>query len=284
VPLLSVITNGRRLRIYAPFWNRAKSFAETLLWEFDRRQLADSRHIEALAAVLSHEALASKKAISAVQQREATVEFIWEFAEEIRQRRREWGQQLGERIRQIDQQIAALDAEQRRREKQLRELGPKERDNIRRLFRLADVPLVPTGQFGELVAAGPEPGATHAEGAAPGKRRKPTPREWTADDLRAKATPYQRRIFAAFVRLGRRTLGLKEIARRVRLSPRTVAGAMVRFRVRKEIGGREPLILFQKTSANEHRRRGHLYSIAPRYWPVLRRLYRDKPRRRREKR
>jgi len=70
--MLSVLTNGRVLRVYAPFWNRAATFAETLVWEFPRRGLAQFRHTEALASVLSRDALASKAARAALEQRQAT--------------------------------------------------------------------------------------------------------------------------------------------------------------------------------------------------------------------
>jgi len=238
--LLSVLTNGRVLRIYAPFWNRATTFAETLLWEFRRGDLAQFRHIEAIAGVLSRDALAAKTARAAIEHRQGTIEFIWEVAEEIRQRHRDWGEQLRHRVDEIGRQMAALDLEQRRCEEELRGLDAQIRDKLRRLFKLAGIPLVPTGDYWDLAAedAAAAEAASRRKGAKP--RRKPQARGWTVEDVRAKATPIQVRIFSAFVQLGKRTLGLKEIARHARLAPKVISGAMASFRTRKELTGREP--------------------------------------------
>jgi len=272
--LVAVLTNGRVLRVYAPFWNRAKSFSETLLWEFSRGDLAQLRHVEAIASVLSHEALASKAALTALQQRQATVEFVWEFAEDLRQRHREWGEQLEQRLREIDQQIARLDAERSQRERQLGELGVRERDKIRRFFRLAGVPLAPTGEFGYLLADGPDMVPAEAGRAAAKRPPKSRPREWSDDELYKNATTYQRRVFAAFVSLGQRTVALKELAHQVGLSPHSTVTALTSFRRLSTRWGRDTLIEVERTSATDHAQRGHIYSIAPRYWPVIQRLYR----------
>jgi len=280
--LLSVLTNGRHLRIYAPFWNRATTFAETLVWDFRRSDLADSRHIDALAAVLSRDALATKTARTALQQRQGTIEFVWDMADDIRQRHREWGEQLRQRIDQIGTQMASLDVEQRHCEKQLRHLDGTTRDKLRRLFKLAGVPLVPTGDCWDVVAedAAAAALAARGKGAEPGRkptkrRRKPKAREWTVEDVRAKATPIQVRVFSAFVQLGTRTLGLKEIASHARLAPNVISAAMAPFRTRKEVTGREPLMECHRMSLRDRRERGNLFSITPRHWPLVRRAYRD---------
>jgi len=280
--LLSVLTNGRVLRLYAPFWNRAATFAETLVWEFPRRGLAHFRHTEALASVLSRAALASKAARAALEQRQATIEYIWEVADDIRQRHREWDEQLRRRIDEIGRQMAALDLEQRRCEEQLRGLDAQARDKIRRLLKLSGVPLVPTGDYWDVAAEqlGPAVPPPAGKGAKPGgkgarRRRKPEAREWTIEDVRKKATPIQVRVFSAFVQLGTRTLGLKEIARHARLAPRVIAAAMAPFRTRKEVTGREPLMESHRLSQRDRRERGNLYSITPRHWPLVRRAYAD---------
>jgi len=274
--LLSVLTNGHVVRIYAPFWNRATTFAETLLWDFRRGDLGQFRHIEAIASVLSREALAAKTARTALEQRQGTIEFIWDVAEEIRERHREWGEQLRHRTDEIGRQLGALDVEQRRCEEQLRGLDAQARDKLRRLFELAGVPLVPTGDYWDVAAedaAGAEVAARRK--GARRRRRKPQPREWTVEDVRAKATPLQVRIFSTFVQLGTRTLGLKEIARHARLAPNVISGAMAPFRTRKELTGREPLMECHRLSSRDRRERGNLYSITPRHWSLVRRAYAD---------
>jgi len=171
--------------------------------------------------------------------------------------------------------MSALDLEQRRREEELRGLDAQIRDKLRRLFKLAGVPLVPTGDYWDLAAedAAAAEAASRRKGAKP--RRKPQARGWTVEDVRAKATPIQVRIFSAFVQLGKRTLGLKEIARHARLAPKVISGAMASFRTRKELTGREPLMECHRLSSHDRRERGNLYSITPRHWPLVRRAYAD---------
>ena len=270
--LVAVITNGVVLRVYAPFWNKAKSFAETILWAFQRADLKQQRHYEALAALLCHEALASTKVRAALEHRQATVELIWEMAEEFRQQHREWSKRVAERLVEIERQILQLEEERCQREQEFREIGPHARDKIRRLFKLGLVPLVPTGEFADMATDGATPVA------APTVRRKrgrPTPGEWTEEELWRKTTPHQRAIFAAFVAAGRRTLGLKEIAERAGIRPNAASAATRPYRTRRAISGREPLIEFQKVSGKERQLRGNLYTIAARYWPLIKRLYRD---------
>ena len=265
--LLSLLTNGRRLRIYAPFWNRAKSFAETLLWDFARGDLAQGRHTDALAAVLSHHALATRAARTALEQRQATVEFIWDFADEVRQSHREWRERLEARLGEIAEQMAELEAESRRRHKELGKVGPTERDKIRRLFKLAGLPLVPSAELADA-ATGPQPGPPTTR---PARAR---PRDWTHKELFTNATTYQRQIFATFVAAGQRTLGTKEIESATGLKASAITAAMCHFRIEKQRpDDAEPLIAFRKTSANELGTRGNLLTIATRYWPTVQRLY-----------
>ena len=89
--------------------------------------------------------------------------------------------------------MSALDLEQRRCEEELRGLDAKIRDKLRRLFKLAGVPLVPTGDYWDLAAedAAAAEAASRRKGAKP--RRKPQARGWTVEDVRAKATPIQKR-------------------------------------------------------------------------------------------
>ncbi|MBL7223390.1 MAG: hypothetical protein ISS72_06035 [Candidatus Brocadiae bacterium] len=176
--------------------------------------------------------------------------------------------------------LAVLDAEQRRCEEHLRGLDAHTRDKIRRLFKLAGVPLIPTGDHWDVAAEqlGPAVPPPTGKGAKPGskgsrRRRKPEPREWTIEDVRAKATPIQVRIFSAFVQLGTRTLGLNEIARHARLAPNVIAAAMAPFRTRKEVTGREPLMECHRLSYRDRRERGNLFAITPRHWPLVRRAY-----------
>ena len=109
-----------------------------------------------------------------------------------------------------------------------------------------------------------------------------TPHAIDAEKL--KATAYQRRIFAASVQAGERTLGLKEIAKATSLEPRSITGAMSNFRFPKNLTGREPIIQRHRLSTTERKRRGNLYTISPRYWPRIQRLYSDQPRPTRKRR
>ena len=272
--LLSVLTNGRQLRVYSPFWNKAATFAETLLWAFRLRDLAHSRHTDALAAVLSRDALVAKTARAALEQRQATVEFTWELAEDIRQRHREWRERVERRMGEIDQQMADLEVELRRCDRELSEIGPTARDKVRRLFKLTGVPLLPGGEFGDVLAE-PPPAPLAPKGPAPEPPPPEPPRDWTEEGLRQNCTPYQRSILAAFVQAGKRTLGFKEIVEATGFPSRKARGVMVRFTISKGHNPRPRLMQVQQTSGAENQRRGNLYTIVPRYWPAIRRLYAD---------
>jgi len=272
--LLSLLTNGRILRLYAPLWNQARSFAETLLWEFPRGELARSHNIKTLASVLSRQALAGEWAPDALRRREGTLAVIWASAEGIRREHRERRQQLEQRLREIDQHTAGLAAERRQHIEELDTLDPHERDAIRRLFRPAAVPLVPTGQFGDVACLRLEPAPTPPPPNAPQSRRPLKPREWTPERLYKRASVKQKRIFAAFVQRGRRTLGTREIAERTGLTTHTIAAALSSLRTLSTKWGFAPLIEFERTCFDERERRGNLYTIAPRYWPLIRKLYR----------
>ena len=269
---LSLLTNGRHLRIYAPFWNRAKTFPDTLLWEFERADLAEDRHANAIAALLSREALVGKWALAALHQREAAIESIWASAEALQQKDLEHRRQIDDRLREMDRQIAQLQAERGQRLDELAAASPRTLEKIRALYRLATVPIVPNGEFGYL-AEGTD--AEPPEGKVAGRRRAPKSRpvEWSDDELYKNATTYQRRVFAAFVSLGERSVAIKELARHVGLSPHSTVTALTSFRRLTSRWGRDILIEVERTSATDHAQRGHLYAIAPRYWPVLQRLY-----------
>ena len=308
--LVAVLTNGRVVRIYAPLWGVPRSFADALLWEFPRAALAESRVAEAAASVLSLAALASKSAVAAVRDRQVRMEFFWEEAEDLRRRHREWREQLERRMRDNEARMAQLDAEQRAIEKELGEIEGRAKDKVRLLFRLAGVPVAAGGEWGRAlgeparrgVSEGTEGGRGSVRSSVPTRERRDESGngtrerrdeagkgtrerreepaggrggEWTGEEVYGKATTYQRRIFATFVALGRRTLGLKEIAPYVRLGPVAIVAALKRFRVPRLTGGRTPLLELRRTSGAEHVERGNLCTIAPRCWPLLRRLYRD---------
>ena len=271
--LLSLLTNGRQLRIYAPFWNRAKTFPETLLWEFERGDLAEDRHANAIASLLSREALVGKWTLAALQERESVIETAWASAEALQQKDVEHRRQIDSRLGEIDRQIAQLQAERGQRLDELAAASPRTLDKIRALFRVAGVPIVPNGEFAYLAEG---TGAQPPEGKVVGRRPVPKsmPREWSDDELYKNATTYQRRVFAGFVSLGQRTVALKELAVHVGLSPHSTVTAFTSFRRLSTRWGRDTLIEVERTSAGDHAQRGHIYSIAPRYWPVIQRLYR----------
>lgn len=284
--LLAVLTNGRHIRVYSPFWNRARSFAESLLWDFARADLDNARHVNDLSNVLSHGALAGGWAISALMARQASIEGIWRTAEGIRGQHRERRAQLQQRLREIERQAAQLESDRRAAESELGELPARERDKLRALFRLICVPLVPAGEFGYAIPAEPTPEPTVSPTSRPKvpRKRKPrTFREWTDDDLRKKVTPYQARIFEAFVLAGKPTLGLKQIAEAVGLMPNAVAAATAPFRYRKEYSGRDPVLIHQRVSRADRLRTGDLFTIVPRHWPTIQRLYAPAAPRRRAK-
>ena len=273
--LLAVLTNGRTVRIYAPFWNRAASFAETLLWHFPRRDLARSATLHALASLLSRDALVRRWALVALQQRQATIESVWASAAALRQQHGGQRDQLHQRLAAITREVANLEAERTRCETRLGQLPAAERERIRGLLHIARIPIVPTGEFADVLPAEPEPPAPvpRPKRKAKRERRPPVPRQWTDDDLCKNVTPYQARIFRAFVAAGRPTLSLKELRESTGLASRVISGATSNFRFPKDITGRDPVIARQRVSAADRLRHGNLYAIAPVHWPTIQRLY-----------
>lgn len=273
--LLAILTNGHLVRLYAPFWNKARSFAETLLWEIPRASLAEPREANALACVLSHDALVRKWALVAIQQRQATIESVWASAAALRQQYAERREGLQERLGDIARQLADLEAERTRCETDLGQLPAAERDKIRGLFQIAQIPLVPTGEFGDVLPAEPlpPPPAPRPKRKTKRKRRPPAPRQWTDDDLRKNATPYQARVFRAFVAAGKPTLTLKDLSDSTGLTRLVISGAITPFRNPKHLTGRDPVIERQRVSAKDRIRHGHLYTIVPAFWPTIQRLY-----------
>ncbi|HUT32278.1 MAG TPA: hypothetical protein VNE39_02255 [Planctomycetota bacterium] len=284
--LLAVLTNGRRVRLYAPSWRAARTFPEALLWDFARRDLARRDAVKTLATVLSREALAGERAPEAIVRRQAGLEIIWRSADTIRVRHRERRGQLERRLREIATQTRALAAEQRCCEQELGQLGPGERAELRGLFERAEAPLVPTGEFGYALPIEPVAEPTTSPTSRPKRprrRKPPVPREWTDDDLRKNVSPYQARILEAFVLARKPTLGLRQIAEATGLATKVVCAAMAPFRYRKEYSGRDPVIVRQRVSHTDKLRTGHLYGIVPRFWPVIQRLYRPPAPRKRTK-
>ncbi|MBM4039113.1 MAG: hypothetical protein FJ290_11435 [Planctomycetes bacterium] len=168
---------------------------------------------------------------------------------------------------------AALDAH-------LAQLDTHERAEIRDFFQRNNWPLVPSGEFGYVL-----PQASEDQAARPPVRhwRKPMGPEWTDEDFRQNATTYQQRILAGFVRLGRRSVGIKQIAKEVGLSAQTVAAALAGFTRLAARWGRQTLFEVQKGSAYERLRQGRVYTIVQRHWPTIQRLYRDVAPRKRTK-
>ncbi|HUT36235.1 MAG TPA: hypothetical protein VNE39_22290 [Planctomycetota bacterium] len=276
--LLALLTNGCQLRIYAPFWNHAPSFAETLLWEFERADLTREHHVNSLVSVLSRNALATGWARAAMLQQQSVIEATWAAAEKVRQQFRQQRTDIEERLLEIERLHTELDAERDRLLDDTRHLAPREREKLRRLFRTRAVPIIPTSDFGFLLSSSPVVPRPRSSSLA-GARRTPAAREssppvlrrWTRLDLHARATPKQKRVFAAFVRLGRRTADASELARRTDLSAESIPSVLAKF-----IGGaakldREPLM--QVEIRGRVKGEGRSYSILPRYWPLIRRLY-----------
>ncbi len=157
--LLAVLTNGHSLRIYSPFWNRARSFAETLVWDFARADLANPRHVADLTNVLSRGALEGGWAHSALLGRHYSIEGTWRTADGIRQQHRDRRRELEGRLRDLGRQAAQLDSDRRAVEAELDELPARERRKLCNLFRVTCVPIIPRGEFGDLLVREPESAA-----------------------------------------------------------------------------------------------------------------------------
>jgi len=262
--LLAILTNGDAVRLYAPLWPAAASFAECLLLELRREDLAHPPAFAELARLLSADALASGRAARAIADRQARIEKVWAEARALRARADEQRRRLEPQLRAIEQRQAALEEEKKTLLAELASIEKEEADTARALY----------GCAGLRRPAAPAP----TRDDAPRPRPKTAPEDrvpWTDADLTTRLRDYPRRILAAFVRAGTRTLGTLEIARALGLSPQAAWGALTAFVNPVSKGSKEPFLEITRTSGRERAERGVLISITEKYWEAVLRLYRE---------
>ncbi|MBM4038254.1 MAG: hypothetical protein FJ290_07030 [Planctomycetes bacterium] len=141
---------------------------------------------------------------------------------------------------------------------------------------------VPSQDAAGAQAPSPQPspqgrgGEAGAQRRGPGPGRSSTP-EWTDSDLTTMSTANQQRIFAAFARAGKRTLGTIEIAEAAGIPQHAVSGAISGFLFPARSGRKEHLFEIVVPPRAEYDRLGKLVTIAEKYWPIVCRLYRGTP-------
>ena len=270
---LSVLTNGKELRIYAPLWAAAPSFAHTLIWTLGRADLARAEIIFELFAILGADALASGQAARRVAGRQAKLQRLWRQAEAVRFAARQQREGLEPKLRAVEKSIAALKEEKRQVLAELSRIETEETETLRGLY----------GCFGERPV---EPPAPEPEPAAAAQARPAAPlppvavplgaAEWDDDALCHGATDMRRRLFGAFVEAGQRSMHLRDLEDATGISKYALLGAAGGLLKASKDGGKDTLLSVAHPPQSERERRGVVLTVAEKYWPSLQRLYGDR--------
>jgi len=256
--LLAVLTNGEELRVYAPMWPGAASFADTLLRVVRRDALASPHEAFELAKVLSAESLASGEASRCVVEQQARIDGLRAGAEALREAARLRHERLAARLRAIQDESAALEREREELSVQLATVAREGAEAVRSLY----------AAIGTRPPASLAPAAT---GAAPSEDAAREP--WTDDELFADAAKYQRRILEAFVQAGTRRMPLRELTRAIGLSPQQAWGALSAFTLPVKRGNKEPFLEIARAGGKARGESGADVAILEKHWDRVVRLY-----------
>ena len=262
---LAVLTNGDELRIYAPLWVGAVAFADALVRSLRREELVCAREVFELGRLLGANSLASGEAARAVAEQQARLNGLRAKADAIREGARRQREPLEGRLRAIEEQAAALDAERQSAVARLAAVAKEESETLRCIYGAAGV-RVPRAW--EPAAEGEEP-PTPKQALRDDVEREP----WTDDELSIDLADYQRRILEAFVRAGSRRLPLKEITKAVGLSPQQTWGALSRFTLPVTKGCKEPFLEVVRPRGKPRSQSGAVVEIVEKYWGAVMRLH-----------
>ena len=276
--LLALLTNGDELRLYAPLWPQAPTFAHTLLWTLARTDLAHPPALYELAAVLGADALASGHALPRIEKRQAYLRKLWDDAAAIRGAAQQQREQIGHQLAQFSERTGALQTEIEGLQDQLARVDAEEAATLGGLYGAAgETPIEPPAPKPK-----PKPKASSNAKEPSGRAKPPPPVEpgrrvdWSEHDLYGRATEYQRAILAAFVRTGTRSLHTGDLGEAAGITAHQAMGAAQGFRQRTRAGFRDTLIEITFPRYSERQRRGVILTITDKYWPLLQRLYGEK--------
>jgi len=255
---VGVLANGEEVRVYAPLWPGAPSFAETLVRVVRREALACPAEAMELWTLLSAEALTSGNSGRAVAVQQRRLAQLRRESEMILKGVRAEREKLQARLEAIAEQIAGIEREQ---EEVLARLDAAERGAAEAIRGLC-------GAAGSRPPEDLAGSGSRAPAAAKAERVG-----WTDDELCHKAGAYQRRILKAFVRAGTRRLPLKQVTKAIRLSPQQAWGALSAFTMPVKKGGKEPFLEVTRPVRKPRSESGAVVEILERHWERVVRLY-----------
>jgi len=273
---LALLTNGEELRFYAPPWPGVPTFAQALLWEIRRADLANPTLARDVASCLSPNALASGEAAQLVATCQEQLDLQREKLDRVQEEAQARRDGIAGRLRELDRHAASIERERTKLRAGLQEVDAWEESVIGELHPSAAFPR--SAKRRAPAAASPPPSAA-PEAAAEPQPEPPSsrrPKPWRDEELFDAANEPQRRIFALFARnakTGRRTLGTKDIAAQTGLTPQQVNGALARFAHAGKVGTREPLFEITRPVGKGVRVTGVLFTLIEKYWEAIQRLY-----------
>ena len=277
--LLALLTNGDELRLYAPLWPQAPTFAHTVLWTLARADLAHPPALHELIEVLGADALASGHALRRIEQRQTRLRRLWAAADAIRAAARQQRESIAARLE-------ALDEDKTRLTDELARVDAEEAATLGGLYGASgETPIEPPAPMpvAEATKAKRRPEQRHGRRKYPHQRNeqiatqtpdaagKPLP--WLDEELLDEATDLQRRLLAAFVKVGQRSMHLRDIAALAGTSSHRLWGATSGIIRCAKVGTREPLLEISYPRPKEQERRGVILTVTDEYWPILQRLY-----------
>jgi len=270
--VLSLLTNGDELRVYAPMWPQAPSFAHTHLCTVRRAELAQPPRLFELVGLLGAEALANGRSAQRVEREKHRREKLWKEADSIRRAAQQRRKRLEAELRDVDERLAALEGDRKRLHDDLATVASDERGALAKLHAC----------YG-IAPIAPPPSATGRAASRPQRASLPAhepqfdhePAEWPELELRDEATEMQRLILATMVRAGRRSMGTQEIVRAAGLKARRLGGSITGFTGLTNRGLRDTLLEVTRPPYRDQKRLGVIVTIAEKYWPIIQRLYAD---------
>lgn len=106
-PVLAIISNGKEIRFYSPFWKKP-NFTETLIYSVTRHHLSDDATIERIEAVLGKQFLEDGSIVKHIEEREKEINDIKKQILSLDSHYQEKITTLDAQINDLDEQIKSL--------------------------------------------------------------------------------------------------------------------------------------------------------------------------------
>lgn len=129
-PIIAIISNGDKFKIYSPFWRKRMSiFTETVIYYFERNQLTDINLITKLEKILSNESLQQNLIDEFVSEREEEIIKLFKLNEEKQIVKETEVKKLEDEVASIENEIKKLQESIIEKKQKIKETR-KELENI----------------------------------------------------------------------------------------------------------------------------------------------------------